>query len=377
MASHRAGELMRLGPNTCSERGRHGPTQCDVEHRDQDWDVVVNESTECAVCCGVPQSQKPTQQKVKTTREKRRLRGNAPRMSGVKHPHISLEHRFVPDFSLSTLPELPFSLSVSLSLSLSLSVLPSFTHSISPPHNSKAHTHTHTLSLSLSLAARCVNGVMSAMKYLCGVATAALLLLCLLQCSEAAGLDHLPEGVRSVLAVKRQSHTHTFNSIREELRSQNLVRRDVEDTCVVETHMVTQRVDHFNVLDRRTYKQRVHINKQFYRQGGPVFVYIGGEGPEENTTACSGFWYERAQDHHAVGFALLVLVFLCVSSWFVFSPLLMLCCSVFFSLSSLCVRSLSLSSMCVLSLFSLCVLSSLFSLSLSLSLSLSPCYWCS
>jgi len=40
-----------------------------------------------------------------------------------------------------------------------------------------------------------------------------------------------------------------------------------------------QTVDHFSPGDRRTFAQRFYANFEHYKPGGPVFIYIGGEGP--------------------------------------------------------------------------------------------------
>eukprot|EP00405_Crypthecodinium_cohnii_P023713 CAMPEP_0206487942 /NCGR_PEP_ID=MMETSP0324_2-20121206/42027_1 /ASSEMBLY_ACC=CAM_ASM_000836 /TAXON_ID=2866 /ORGANISM="Crypthecodinium cohnii, Strain Seligo" /LENGTH=546 /DNA_ID=CAMNT_0053966691 /DNA_START=110 /DNA_END=1750 /DNA_ORIENTATION=+ len=40
-----------------------------------------------------------------------------------------------------------------------------------------------------------------------------------------------------------------------------------------------QKLDHFNSADNRTFAQRYFVNFQFYKPGGPVYLYIGGEGP--------------------------------------------------------------------------------------------------
>ncbi|XP_070538578.1 putative serine protease K12H4.7 [Ptychodera flava] len=42
---------------------------------------------------------------------------------------------------------------------------------------------------------------------------------------------------------------------------------------------ITQRLDHFNDADLRTWQQRFFMNEAHYKPGGPVFLNIGGEGP--------------------------------------------------------------------------------------------------
>ena len=46
-----------------------------------------------------------------------------------------------------------------------------------------------------------------------------------------------------------------------------------------DTKYFTQRLDHFNVADGRTFQQRYLVNKESWkRDEGPIFVYTGNEG---------------------------------------------------------------------------------------------------
>ena len=40
---------------------------------------------------------------------------------------------------------------------------------------------------------------------------------------------------------------------------------------------MTQRVDHFNPQDLRTFQQRYWVNAQYFTGAGPVYMFIGGE----------------------------------------------------------------------------------------------------
>ncbi|XP_025829654.1 putative serine protease K12H4.7 [Agrilus planipennis] len=40
---------------------------------------------------------------------------------------------------------------------------------------------------------------------------------------------------------------------------------------------ITQRVDHFNPVDKRTWKMRYLYNDECFVSGGPIFIYLGGE----------------------------------------------------------------------------------------------------
>ncbi|TKR75771.1 hypothetical protein L596_017014 [Steinernema carpocapsae] len=44
----------------------------------------------------------------------------------------------------------------------------------------------------------------------------------------------------------------------------------------------TQPLDNFNASIKQTYQQRYWSNDQFYKPGGPIFIMLGGEGPESN-----------------------------------------------------------------------------------------------
>ncbi|KAF0772639.1 putative serine protease K12H4.7 [Aphis craccivora] len=45
----------------------------------------------------------------------------------------------------------------------------------------------------------------------------------------------------------------------------------------IEDSWIEQKLDHFNPNDKRTWKQRYHMNSEHYKKGGPIFLLIGGE----------------------------------------------------------------------------------------------------
>jgi len=45
----------------------------------------------------------------------------------------------------------------------------------------------------------------------------------------------------------------------------------------VSSSYISQPIDHFNTSDKRTYNQVFFTNDQYYKDGGPIFVFIGGE----------------------------------------------------------------------------------------------------
>ncbi|ULU03218.1 hypothetical protein L5515_005502 [Caenorhabditis briggsae] len=53
-----------------------------------------------------------------------------------------------------------------------------------------------------------------------------------------------------------------------------------KDTVVSSTF--TQTLDHFDSSNTKTFQQRYYHNNQWYKDGGPAFLMLGGEGPESS-----------------------------------------------------------------------------------------------
>ncbi|XP_046391148.1 putative serine protease K12H4.7 [Ischnura elegans] len=66
----------------------------------------------------------------------------------------------------------------------------------------------------------------------------------------------------------------------------------------------SQKLDHFNPTDVRTWKQRYFTNDTFYYAGGPVFLMIGGEGTASPKWMVTGQWIELAMIYGAMCFQL-------------------------------------------------------------------------
>jgi len=57
-----------------------------------------------------------------------------------------------------------------------------------------------------------------------------------------------------------------------------------EDASYPAKYYAKQTLDHFNIGDNRTFTQKYYENFDNYKKGGPVFIYIGGEGPLSTST---------------------------------------------------------------------------------------------
>lgn len=60
-----------------------------------------------------------------------------------------------------------------------------------------------------------------------------------------------------------------------------------------------QRLDHFDASNQATWKQRYFSNKAFYKDGGPLFVSIGGEGKANPIWMAYGSWLDYAKKYGA------------------------------------------------------------------------------
>eukprot|EP00746_Dinoflagellata_sp_MGD_P078537 gnl/MRDRNA2_/MRDRNA2_31396_c0_seq1.p1 gnl/MRDRNA2_/MRDRNA2_31396_c0~~gnl/MRDRNA2_/MRDRNA2_31396_c0_seq1.p1 ORF type:complete len:505 (+),score=64.86 gnl/MRDRNA2_/MRDRNA2_31396_c0_seq1:82-1596(+) len=80
---------------------------------------------------------------------------------------------------------------------------------------------------------------------------------------------------------------HAAALLRQELHNV-MLNEHYDSVAYPEQFYTEQRLDHFNASDERTYKQRYFANFDHYKPGGPIFIYIGGEGPL-SATAVSGF----------------------------------------------------------------------------------------
>ncbi|XP_060862766.1 putative serine protease K12H4.7 [Metopolophium dirhodum] len=75
-------------------------------------------------------------------------------------------------------------------------------------------------------------------------------------------------------------------------------------SIAIENKWFTQNVDHFNPTDTRTWKQRYHMNLEYYKHGGPIFLNIGGEEEITHDWMTSGAWIEYAKECNAMCFQL-------------------------------------------------------------------------
>lgn len=71
-----------------------------------------------------------------------------------------------------------------------------------------------------------------------------------------------------------------------------------------EPQWFTQKLNHFDASDSRTWQQKYYVNGSSLGMNGPVFLMIGGEGPLRATWVAVGAMVQYAQKYGALVLAL-------------------------------------------------------------------------
>ncbi|XP_067631012.1 putative serine protease K12H4.7 [Eurosta solidaginis] len=61
---------------------------------------------------------------------------------------------------------------------------------------------------------------------------------------------------------------------------------------------IKQKLDNFNESDTREWQMRYIINDEFYVEGGPFFIFVGGEWEISPRYVTGGHFYDMAKEHH-------------------------------------------------------------------------------
>jgi len=102
--------------------------------------------------------------------------------------------------------------------------------------------------------------------------------------------------VYSISFVKRFNNKNLYKIIKHE---KNLLRfrQTTED-------WFEQKLDNFHPTDSRTWFQRYFVESRYSKDGGPVFLSIGGEGPASPVWMSNGHWIDMAKKTGAFCFQL-------------------------------------------------------------------------
>ncbi|XP_034832497.1 putative serine protease K12H4.7 [Maniola hyperantus] len=65
---------------------------------------------------------------------------------------------------------------------------------------------------------------------------------------------------------------------------------------ITQTKWLKQKLDHFNATDQRDWKMRYFKRLSFWKLNGPIYLFLGGEGPVSPRWADTGIMYELAKE---------------------------------------------------------------------------------
>ncbi|KAF4517838.1 hypothetical protein B566_EDAN008780 [Ephemera danica] len=97
-----------------------------------------------------------------------------------------------------------------------------------------------------------------------------------------------------------EGSTDVFRLLQRLRSPPQATRRSHSVPRVVQESYFTQRLDHYNVLDDRTWQQRFFISNASYVPGGPVFLFIAGEWVADPSEITDTFVEELAAQHGAL-----------------------------------------------------------------------------
>ncbi|CAO1422812.1 unnamed protein product [Diamesa serratosioi] len=112
-------------------------------------------------------------------------------------------------------------------------------------------------------------------------------------------IEHLLVGVSIVLSLIHLclgflGSTSRYNVHQEPPYEMNDFKSALALT--VDKHFISQKVDHFNAQNLRTWKMQYMENKRFFTDGGPLFIFVGGEWEITEGWLLVGHMYDMAKE---------------------------------------------------------------------------------
>ncbi|KAL5290289.1 hypothetical protein ACFFRR_009935 [Megaselia abdita] len=101
-----------------------------------------------------------------------------------------------------------------------------------------------------------------------------------------------------VLADGSSSHFRkTFNRLHQEPPPPP-VSPGLGRAAKVETKWITQKLDHYDKNNDKTWQMRYLSNEEHFKAGGPIFIFVGGEWEVSNGYLIGGHMYDMAKEHN-------------------------------------------------------------------------------
>ncbi|XP_073838546.1 putative serine protease K12H4.7 [Musca autumnalis] len=112
-------------------------------------------------------------------------------------------------------------------------------------------------------------------------------------------------GLLAVVAVARAvediKDVPAFVKTLEKLHRGPPVHSYIESRAV-QTEWITQKLDHFDENEDRTWQMRYMVNDEYFEEGGPMIMYLGGEWAISPGSISSGIITDMAKEHKGILF---------------------------------------------------------------------------
>ncbi|XP_064550582.1 putative serine protease K12H4.7 [Drosophila montana] len=97
-----------------------------------------------------------------------------------------------------------------------------------------------------------------------------------------------------------QANRNIFQRTFNQLHGEPPVPANQNRADEVQTLWIEQKLDHFNESETRTWQMRYMLNDVFFKAGGPLFIFLGGEWEISTGRITAGHMYDMAKEHNGL-----------------------------------------------------------------------------
>ncbi|XP_059218025.1 putative serine protease K12H4.7 [Stomoxys calcitrans] len=101
---------------------------------------------------------------------------------------------------------------------------------------------------------------------------------------------------------KSTNETPPFVKVLKKLHQGPAKATGFANRAQVTTEWITQKLDHFDSTQTETWQMRYMINDEFFKPGGPMFIYVGGEWEINASGITYGIFVDLAKEHNGMLF---------------------------------------------------------------------------
>ncbi|XP_011184933.1 putative serine protease K12H4.7 [Zeugodacus cucurbitae] len=113
-------------------------------------------------------------------------------------------------------------------------------------------------------------------------------------------LEKLRANFFNVTGAKGSLYVQSLKYLQREPPVGNSVNRAGSARYTTET--IEQKLDHFDASNTRTWQMRYMENDAYFKEGGPIFIYVGGEWTISPGRITNGHFVDLAKEHNGILF---------------------------------------------------------------------------